>query len=123
MTLRRRLAGLERQIPPDDDLSHLTDKELRERMWQLHRISRARHGEEVTEAEEELFRSDPERALVASGRWALEHWGEANLDLKERFRRLLDCRASCVENRETSKRIREKILQDYERYKRKESMQ
>src|SRR5215475_2751935 len=123
MTLRRRLAALEKQIPPDDDLSHLTGQELHERMWQLHRAAKAQFGEEVTQAEEELFRSDPERALVDCGRWALEHCGDEDFELKERYRRLVASQAAWLEERETSKRIRQMILQDYERYKRKESMQ
>src|SRR6185369_5320002 len=73
MTFRSRLTFLEKKVAPDDDLSHLTDQELLEQLWELFRISKARHGEEVTEAEDQLFRIDPEQALVDSERWTLEH--------------------------------------------------
>ena len=111
MKLRTRLRELEKQFPQENNFSHLTDGAIRERLWAIHRISRARRGEEVTDAEEQLFRSDPESALLHAGQWKLDHWTGSDLDAKEKYRRLIESRAARLQARGSAEPIRQMILQ------------
>lgn len=115
MTLRARLTALGKNVCPNDDLSHLTDEELDAQLWQLFRISKANDGQAVTDAEEELFRSDPERALVESDRWTLSHWSGDDPDLLEKYRRLAEINAIDLETRERRERMHRRIQEELER--------
>ncbi len=116
MTFRSRLTFLEKKVAPDDDLSHLTDQELLEQLWELFRISKARHGEEVTEAEDQLFQIDPEQALVDSERWTLEHWGDRDPDGKEEYRRVVERNAAALEASRYSECVRRRIMEEYDQF-------
>ena len=70
----------------------------------------------MTEAEEQLFRSDPERALVDSGRWTLEHWKNKDPDLREEYRRLLEALAARLESRAYSEGVRKRILRERDEF-------
>src|SRR4051812_30467237 len=113
MTLRTRLSALEKNVHPDDD-SHLTDEELREQIWELFAVLKASHGEAITAAEEQLFRSDPERALVESARWKVDHWSDGDPDLKEEYRRLAEAMAASLESRKYGESVRRRIMEEYE---------
>ena len=122
MTFRSRLTFLEKKVAPDDDLSHLTDQELLEQLWELFRISKARHGEEVTEAEDQLFRIDPEQALVDSERWTLEHWGDSDPDAKEEYRREVEAKAASLETSRYVESVRRRIMDEYDQFMARKSL-
>jgi len=113
MTLRTRLSALEKSVRPEDDLSHLTNEELNEQLWQLFHVSKAHQGESVTEAEEELFRTDPKRALVESARWELDHWSDDYPDLTEEYRRLV----VALESKNPFENMHIRIQEELERFK------